>query len=1794
MIKGYDNLQLLHEGLKSTIYRAHSLDLNKSVIIKSLTNPFPIPIEIGRLRYEFEILKGLNIEGIPKTISFEKSDNNYFIVFEDTSAIPSKLFLKNSDNSLGSFLDIALKLCKIVSGIHSSKIIHKDINPSNIVVSTINGEIQLIDFCISAKLLSGSQESYNAGFIEGSLPYISPEQTGRMNRTLDYRSDLYSMGVTFFELITGQLPFNANHPLEWVHAHLAQPAPDPRLFRPDLPETIALIILKLLSKNAEERYQSAYNLEKDLEKCALQWNEKKSILPFKLSSNDTFGQFILPSKLYARNEQLKQLTEISNMVVEGNIPSFIVVSGYAGIGKTTLVQEARKIITIAKGNFIEGKFDQLNKGIPYSGFILCFTELARQLLAEKEEVLENIRSKLLNALSENTQIINQLIPAFENILGVHPEPPSLLPEEKSNRFLQTLKIFVKTLASKDKPLIVFIDDLQWADIASLTLVEALASDNELQNFGLICSYRSNEVDIAHPLMQSLNKVKSLIPFQDIKLTDLQHEDICDLLTDTFKLRKDETIGLATLLKDKTQGNPFFIRQSLSHLYEEGLIFFDSTLGKWNWNLDQLKSINISDNVLELMISKIKRLNPGTQKSLKLAACIGNEFSLNQLLNISDVEITSALKQALEQGLIFSLDENYVLLSDDQQFTTNNESNRNNASTNTDAKFKFLHDRVQQAAYSLLSKAQQVKIHYHLGQNLNRTLDEEQRIKQIFTICNHLNMASELIKEKEEIIELSGINLTAAKNALEATAYFQALEFSTKGISLLPSNPHKNQYSLWKQLHLIYAQCNYLVGNLSVAEKDYREILKHSQSRLDKLLVYRAMVDMYSSDNNQLEVIETVGAALSLFKIRLPKSTLEAKLRIMADIVKIKWGLRNKTMDDLVHAPRSKNEDHIKLAELLLEAGPSVYLSSQDLFAWMVLFEVRSALKLGNTPSTALGLTGYGMIMNTAFGDIDLAFKMADIGAALNKEFGNPFPYHKLRFVKLNFISHFKEDANKIVDEFPSLAKMALTSGDHLYLGLNYYNITLFKLGLGQSLDEIYEQSFLHLRQLKILNNFYGYDLLHCRVQSLLALQGKELIPWDESEHKFDFKYKIKLVKESKSLTNLVVLYISMFQTNYLLNQHEDNIFEIIIDATKYKEFVNNTYACIDLALYQSLACFKIYKLQSKKNQHKLLKIIKNNLNYFELLTKKSGIIYECHYLLLNAIFHLLKNQHDKGLQLFDNLLILSNQRNLSHLTAISKEIIGQVYTEKQQQKVASIYLRESLYEYNQWGATAKAKLMLDQYAILSLNKEIKFELNNIEDVNVSATYNNKISLDLSSLMKSATAISEEIVLNKLLPTMISIVVENAGAQIGYLILKKDNQIVLSAIKNVADREAELLNDIPLSESPDVSRTIIDYVHRINEIVLLENALNDERFKNDNHLQKNKVKSVICLPIMYKDQFKGALYLENNMVTHAFSKERVNVLQILCSQISISLENAILYRNLEDSLEKQVALTDAYSRFTPKEYLRFLGHSSILDVKLGDHRVENMTVLFSDIRSYTSIAEQLTAEENFEFLSTYLEKMTEIVSVNNGLVNQLLGDGILAFFDKPKDALNSAVEMQLLLQSYQIKNKEGSPIKIKAGIGLHSGEVIIGIVGNSQTMDTGIVSDTVNAAARIEGLTKFFGVNILLSEKVVMQLESEIQSDLRFIASVRMKGKKLELGVYECFNGDEEVLKNEKIQYKTDYEKALGSYNKGIFQEAFDQFSTLLEKSPSDRVLTHFQNKAYEMLNSTPPADWSPTEVMDFK
>ncbi|MEM6379240.1 MAG: AAA family ATPase, partial [Bacteroidota bacterium] len=845
-------------------------------------------------------------------------------------------------------------------------------------------------------------------------------------------------------------------------------------------------------------------------------------------------------------------------------------------------------------------------------------------LSESEAVVSEWKKNLLNALGNNVAIINELVPEFELSLGSFPPPPLLSPEETMNRFLYTWQVFFKTMATADHPLIIFLDDLQWTDLASLQLIESLFSDPDIRWFCFIGSYRHSEVNEVHALRETAKKIREKRPFHEIHLSPLNKAAISELLADIFYQAPEETLELAGLLLHKTQGNPFFLVEALKTLYDQKGLFFDDAQEKWNWNIQHIHEMDITDNVVELMVNKIRKCSPLAQKNMMLAACIGHQFSLRSLSWITSEEALPFLSEALDQGLIFPTDNNYLLLNDTQQRTLLYQDQINEGTVQLDAGFRFLHDRVQQAAYSQLSVDERALTHLKLGQKLLAHTPEDQKNDHIFEICTHINLGRSKINDPKIKDHYASLNLIAGQKAIASNAYGPALDFLENGLDFLPSDHWSKAYKLSHKLWVEVAQCHILLGQIDQAESVLYSILSNCKNRLHKLIVYRMMVEMYTMQVAHTKVLETVKQSLKLFKIRIPLNPFFAQLRILKDILIVMFRLRNKKAEAILDFPLSDSPEHIELSNIVLKAGPSAYVSNQNLFAWMVLFEVRYAIRLGTTPFSPLGYLGYGMILHKVFGNLEAGFAYADASMKLNEQMGNPLPVHVLKFTFHNFLKHFKDDVAGTADLFKQYYRLALESGDHIYTGFFLSNLTWNSIAKGENLDEICTKGQQYLKLLEQQKDFNSYDMLLSRLSAPLTLRGKEITPWKLGGVEVSVAEKRAQFRTEQAYSQLALSYVSSFQLSYLLNDQPIQL-EQILEADKNTPYLEDTYVYADLALMVLLAIEQFCRAQ-RSHKTQLLKIAKKHNQYLKKRAKMCPDNYLCHSLLMEGLLALIENK----------------------------------------------------------------------------------------------------------------------------------------------------------------------------------------------------------------------------------------------------------------------------------------------------------------------------------------------------------------------------------------------------------------------------------------------------------------------------------------------------------------------------------------------------------------------------------------
>ncbi len=1051
LIQGYQIEQQIYDGSRTIVYRGIRIADSQPVMLKVLRSNLPTAQDLLRLRNHYAIAKNLNSQGIVKPISLENYGNGYVLVMPDEGYITLSDYILANPLNLSEVLAIALQLATILDEFYHQRVIHKDIKLSNILIHPIDKQIKVTDFGLATLLPHETQTLISANILEGTLAYMSPEQTGRMNRGIDYRSDFYALGVTLFELLTGKLPFQSDDPLEIVHFHLAKPAPSVSEFKPEIPDAIAQIVAKLMAKNAEDRYQSALGLKYDLEICLNQLNAIGIIEPFAIGKRELSNRFTIPQKLYGRDVEVQTLLDAFDRVSNGSV-EMILVEGFSGIGKTAVVNEIHKPIVKQRGYFIKGKYDQFQRNIPFSAFVQAFGDLMEQILAESDVKLQTWKDHILEEIGENGQILIEVIPGLEQIIGNQPPTVELSGNATQNRFNLLMQQFVQVFTLAEHPLVLFLDDLQWADLASLKLLQLLMQDSG--HLMVLGAYRDNEVSPAHPLMLTMNEiVKAGATVNTIHLSPLSEVDLNQLVADTLICDHLHVQMLTELVFQKTEGNPFFVTQFLKSLYEDGLITFNWDERYWQWDFAQI-AFAFSDDVVEFMARQLRKLAVETQDVLKVAACIGAQFDLLTLAIASQKspqDTAKALWRALQDGLIIPTTEAY-------KFFTLYEIN-SIVQPEANANYKFLHDRVQQAAYSLIPEDQKQKTHLKIGRLLLDNLSQKNQDEKFLDIVNHLNRGGLLIIQPEERDYMARLNWRAAKKAKSSTAYKDAAQYLRIGIDFLAADSWLSQYDLTLSLHELIAEIAFLSGDFKKSENWLKIILSNAKDLLDLVKPFQIQIQLYQAQNRLLEAVSSGLQVLRSLGISFPETVSSAE--IQSEIAVISNNLADRSAESLLNLQMMTDDKLLATMRIYSSMSSSAYLSNPNVFALLVAKAVNLSIQYGNTPDSTLAYADYGVLLCGA-GEIELGYQFGQLSLALlNHLKAKRFKASVLLPVNAS-IRHWKEPLRNTLNSLLEAYKAGLESGDLEFAALSSHIYCYHLYLVGEELSEVKRQMSLYV------------------------------------------------------------------------------------------------------------------------------------------------------------------------------------------------------------------------------------------------------------------------------------------------------------------------------------------------------------------------------------------------------------------------------------------------------------------------------------------------------------------------------------------------------------------------------------------------------------------------------------------------------------------------------------------------------------------------------------------------------------
>ncbi|MDJ0705259.1 MAG: AAA family ATPase [Leptolyngbyaceae cyanobacterium MO_188.B28] len=1572
-LPGYLILQKIYENSRTLIYRAQKTSDQTPVVIKLAKAERPTLTELAHFRNQYAVAKNLDLPSIVRPLALHHSPNGFALVLEDFGGLSLREYLERGGRgerrgegekeppnatlqspiavSIAQFLAIAVQLAKILEGLYEYRVIHKDINPSNILIHPQTQQIKLTDFSLASLLPQEVQALRSPFGLEGTLAYLSPEQTGRMNRTIDYRTDFYSLGVTFYELLTGRLPFAATDPMELVHCHILQkPAPLSQI-NSTVPEVVSDIVMKLMAKAAEDRYQSPQGLRCDLERCLSEYSEHGGIDTFWLGGQDNADRFQISEKLYGRDREIVALRSAFDRVADVNPQrkksvssaansirrEMVLAIGFSGVGKTALVNQAYKPIAQQQSYFITGKFEPLQPNAPLSGLIQAVQDLIIQLLSESEAQLNQWKHKILDALGDNGQVIIDIIPELEQVIGPQSPVPELAGKAAQNRFNLLFQRFIQLFANQDHPLVIFLDDLQWADFASLRLIQWVMTEAEIDRLLLVGAYREHEVFPSHPLMQMLDQIRQnqSTTVNTLTLEPLSQVDTTAWTADNLSCSAEVARPLAELMYQKTLGNPFFIAQFLRILHNHGLIAFDRNAGHWQWDVAEVKELAQTQDVIALMTRQMGKLPEKTLDALQVAACLGDRFDLSTLAQIcgrSEAKISIDLWPALQTGLISPNSDLYKFYL----APSSNQSGRLNP--DVQISYQFSHAQIRQLAYAFIAEEPKQRKHLGIGRRLQSNTPEETWGNKIFGIVNQLNYGAELISDQTQQNELAHLNLIAGEKSNALTAYRRSLDYFKTGIGYLGSDCWENSYDLTLALYQAATEAAYLSGELDEVEELAEIVLQETKILLDQVKIYELKAQAYTAQNHLQEAVENSLSFAKQLGAKLPQDP--SKLTILLSLAKTKSSLFLKNPSKLISLKPMTNATALATMRVLLTVGLSAYEAVPQLAQLIVFKLVGLSVQYGNAPQSPYGYAAYGFILCGELGEIETGYKFGQLALKLLEQTPAKEIEAKTLYLVAHSIQHWKTHIRETLQPLLKGCQLGLETGDFEFAALHAQSHACYSYFAGEELGAIAQQMADYSETIRQFEQPAALALHRVYWQTVLNLlnpvqptpQNPDPDPCFLMGDAYDEQAMLPLHQQANQRNAIYHLHFNKLVLCYLFRQPQQALLNAEI-ARKYLDSVIGLFAVPLFYFYDSLARLAIIAEMRHDSTHRQPQALQNLLtrvNVKQMLDRVSSNqkkmrtwaeyapMNHLHRVdLVEAEKYRVLGRLSKAVDLYDRAIKGAKKNRFIQDEALAKELTGRFYLEWGKDKIAQTYLTEAYDAYARWGAKAKVEDLESRYPELLLTvlhqsvdpqplsaPQSASGASNGQalDASVDAAQ----GLNLTPVVQISQALSGELSPEDLLTRLMKIILENSGAEKGSLILSRNGQLFLEASASagsdqVVVGQAILLDVLATSKTMSslLPTSIIHAVSRALEPLVLEHAAETDAFAADPYMSFWRPLSVLCQPVLGQGKLIGVVYLENNSTTDAFTPDQVKLVELLSSQAAIALENARLYDSIKE-------------------------------------------------------------------------------------------------------------------------------------------------------------------------------------------------------------------------------------------------------------------------------------------------------
>ncbi len=1445
-LSGYDILSLRDGDI--TLSRGSGSDGSPILLA---TAEGAAPARVKRLEHEFALKAELDSVWAARPIELVRQNDRMTLVLED----PGGESLERSVGHpmpISEFLNIAIPFARAIHGLHQQGLVHKDIKPSNVLVDVANSRAWLTGFGIASRVPREHTSPEPPESIVGTLAYMSPEQTGRMNRSIDSRSDLYSFGVTLYELLTGVKPFVASDPMEWVHCHIARRPIAPSELVPSVLPQLSAIVMKLLAKTAEDRYQTAAGVESDLRLCLAHWEAHGRIDEFPLARRDAPSRLVMPETLYGRDREIAALLAAFERVLATGSPELVLVSGYSGIGKSSVVNELQKVLVPPRGLFASGKFDQYRRDIPYATLAQAFQTLVAQILVKQETEVAKWRQALEDAVGANGQLVVNLIPEVGFIIGQQEPVANLPPLEARNRLKMVFRRFVGAFARSEHPLVLFLDDLQWLDAATLELLEDLVIDPDVRYLMLVGAYRDNEVSSSHPLMRTLQTIRqSGTKTSQIVLAPLSLDDVCSLVADAVRCEPEIALSLAQLVQEKTGGNPFFAIQFLTALADEGLLAFDAQVAAWSWDIARIRAKGYTENIVDFMVEKIKRLPDVTQGALQQLACLGNVVEIDTLTRFrgeSVDEIDSALWDAVHDGVVGRFDGSY----------------------------KFLHDRIQQAAYSLIPEERRPEVHLRIGRDFLARMSPSELDEHVFDVASQLNRGAGKLADRDEKARVATIDLQAGRKAKASAAFASARAYFAAGMALLDEKDWAGRYELSFSLWLERAECELLSGNFEQAQDVIEELLKRAVYNIDFAAASSLKVQLHVLKGEHPLAIESALTCLRMFGIDwTAHPTLD---QVQSEYEMVWQNLEGRPVESLIDRPLMTDPQVQAVMQLLSVITPPAYFTDYQLFCLLLCRMANLGMKHGMSGAAAHAYAYLGSMLGPVFHRYRDAYRFAKLACDLVEKH-RFIAYESKVYHAMGLVAFWTRPFTEAYDFMQATFRSGIETGDLIFACYGAFGSVTARFFRNDTLDDAWRESEMAIDFVRKSKYADAAEFVGNQQRFIATMQGRTGVQFDEA------------AIEAQLSGHVCMGWILRLKAKFILGDYAGAL-AAAETAKPMLADVTGQVQLLDYFYYGALTVAALYEKASKDQQKSWSELLAAHREQLHEWAKSHPPSFTDKHALVSAEIARLEGRDTDAMRLYELAIRSAHENRYVQIEGLAQEVAAHFYAARGFETIARAFLRNARSCYSRWGASEKVR-QLDENYPQAREERIASGLIGTIDVPVE-------QLDIGTVLKASQAVSSEIELGKVIETLVRIALQHVGAERGVLILCTNGESRVRAEATTRGGAIDvLLRDEPVTPS-DLPQSLLQYVVRTRKSVILDDAVTSTLFSADPYVQDRRPRSVLCTPLLKQAEVVGALYLENTLTARAFTAGETALLELVASQAAISLQNAALYADLRRS------------------------------------------------------------------------------------------------------------------------------------------------------------------------------------------------------------------------------------------------------------------------------------------------------